>query len=213
MTRSLMRTGGALLLVYALAGIVLDIVESILPADRPTTNPSVIATGWADIGFSVLVLIGIVVLGGVVASRSFVLGLLGTGLLMIAFLAYGVILGFERAVDSPYLVTHNVDLSSGPPLGMILVLIVGGVSKMIGAVLLGIAMFRTRTFSPAVPVLFIAASAIFASGLIPKVPEAVDVVSGVIFLVGLGIAGAQLAGVWRPITEGDAAMTQRVAAA
>jgi len=200
MSTSFSRLGGAVLLIGAVLGIGVNLGLTIIPSDRPTTNPTVIALGWMDILVGLLIILALPTLVSRVALGSRVLTVLGFAGLVMGFLAFSVSLGFERAVDGPYMVMHHTDLSAGPPRGG--VLLIGGLAKIVGGVLFGIAAFRSNAVSRVAAVLIIAASAIFASGLIPHIPELVDVVSGVMLLVGFGICGLQLLGVWAPVASG-----------
>jgi hypothetical protein len=74
----------------------------------------------------------------------------------------------------------------------------GGFAKIIGGIVFGIAAYRSRAVSRVAASLIIASSVIFASGLVPHVPELVDVVGGEMLLVGFGLCGLQLVGVWAP---------------
>lgn len=198
MEASYSRLGGGVLVAGAVLGIGVNVALTIIPSDRPTTNPTVIALGWADIVVGLLIILSLPVLVGRMAPGSRLLSVLGFALLVIGFLGFSVILGFERAVTSPYLVVQHVDLSQGPPLGSRRVLLIGGFAKIIGGIVFGIAAYRSRAVSRVAASLIIASSVIFASGLVPYVPELVDVVGGVMLLVGLGICGLQLFGVWAP---------------
>jgi len=200
MDASYSRLGGGVLLAGAVLGIGVNVALTIIPSDRPTTNPTVIALGWADILVGLLIILSLPVLVGRMASGSRLLSALGFALLVIGYLAFSVILGFERAVTSPYLVVQHVDLSQGPPLGSRRVLLIGGFAKIIGGIVFGVAAYRSRAVSRVAASLIIASSVIFASGLVPHVPELVDVVGGVMLLVGFGICGLQLLGVWAPAT-------------
>lgn len=200
MDASYSRLGGGVLLAGAVLGIGVNVALTIIRSDRPTANPTVIALGWADILVGLLIILSLPVLVGRMASGSRLLSALGFALLVIGFLAFSVILGFERAVTSPYLVVQHVDLSQGPPLGSRRVLLIGGFAKIIGGIVFGVAASRSRAVSRVAASLIIASSVIFASGLVPHVPELVDVVGGVMLLVGFGICGLQLLGVWAPAT-------------
>jgi hypothetical protein len=200
MNASLSRLGGGGLVVGAGLGIVVQVTLAVNPSDRPTLNPTVIAMGWTDIVVGLVLILALPVLLSQVAAGSRLLSVLGYACLAMAFVAYSEILGFERAVDSPYLVAHHVDLSQGPPLGMIVILLVGGFAKIIGGILFGIAAWRSRAVSRVAAGLIIASSVIFASGLIPPIGEFADLVGGVMLLVGLGACGLQLLGVWAPAT-------------
>lgn len=81
---------------------------------------------------------------------------------------------------------------------MHVVLLVGGFAKIIGGIVFGIAGFRSHGMSRIAAALIIASSVIFASGLIPFFGEIVDVVGGEMLLVGFGVCGLQLLGVWAP---------------
>jgi hypothetical protein len=199
MDASYSRLGGGVLVAGAVLGIGVNVALTIIPSDRPTANPTVIALGWADILVGLLIILSLPVLVGRVAPGSRLLTALGFALLVIGFMGFSVILGFERAVTSPYLVMNHVDLSQGPPVGSRRVLVVGGFAKIIGGIVFGIAAFRSRAVSRFAAGLIIASSVIFASGLVPHFPELVDVVGGVMLLVGFGICGLQLLGVWTPV--------------
>jgi hypothetical protein len=200
MNTSLSRLGGAVLVAGSLLGIGVNLGLTIIPSDRPTANPAVIALGWGDMVVGLLIILALPVLASRVALGSRLFGMLGFACLVIGFLAFSVILGFERAVDTPYLVTHHVDVRQGPPLGMLVVLLVGGFAKMIGGIVFGIAGFRSQAMSRIAAALIIASSVIFASGLIPFFGEIVDVVGGEMLLVGFVICGLQLLGVWAPLS-------------
>jgi len=202
MRASLSRLGGAVLVVGAALGIVVDVGLSVTPSNRPTTNPTVIALGWAGMVVGLLLILALPVLISRLAVGSRLLSVIGFAGLVMAFATYFLILGLERAVDEPYLVTHHVDVSHGPPLGMLVVLLAGGFARIVGGVVFGIAALRAGAVSRVAARLIIASSVIFASGLIPHIPEFVDVVSGVMLLVGLGICGLQLLGVWAPVDSG-----------
>ena len=195
MNASLSRLGGGALVVGAAAAIVVQLVLAVNPSDRPTLNPTVIAMGWSDMVVGLLLILSLPALLSRVAQGSRALSVIGFACLAIAFVAYSEVLGFERAVDSPYLVTHHVDLTQGPPLGMLVILLVGGFAKIIGGVVFGIAAWRSRAVSRIAAGLIIASSIIFASGLIPFLGEVVDLIGGVMLLVGLGMCGLQLVGV------------------
>ncbi len=201
MNASLTRLGGGALVVGAAAGIVVQLILVVNPSDRPTLNPTVIAMGWSDMVAGLVLILALPALLGRVAQGSRVLSVIGFACLAIAFVAYSEILGFERAVDSPYLVAHHVDLSQGPPLGMLVILLVGGFAKIIGGIVFGIAAWRSHAVSRVAAGLIIASSVIFASGLIPYIGEVVDLVGGVMLLVGLGMCGLQLLGFWAPVTR------------
>ena len=197
------RLGGAVLVAGALLGCVVLVGLALTHSDRPTADPAVIALGWADMVVGLLILLSLPVVVGRVASGSHLLGVIGFAGLAMGFLAFDVILGFERAVDSPYLVTHHVDISQGPPLSMLVVLLVGGFAKIIGGIVFGIAAWRSRAVSRVVAGLIIASSVIFASGLIPFIGEGADLVGGLMLLVGLGAGGLQILGVWKPGATGE----------
>lgn len=200
MNASLSRLGGGALAVGAAAGIVVQLILVVNPSDRPTLNPAVIAMGWSDMVVGLVLILALPVLVSRVAAGSRLLSVIGFACLVMAFVAYEEILGFERAVDAPYLVSHHIDVSQGPPFSMILILLVGGFAKIIGGVVFGIAAWRSRAVSRVVAGLIIASSVIFASGLIPFLGEFMDLVGGVMLYAGLGICGLQLLGVWAPAT-------------
>lgn len=205
MNASLSRIGGGALVVGAAVGIVVQVTLAANPSDKPTLNPTVIAMGWTDIAVGLVLILALPALLSRVAAGSRLMSAIGYACLVMTFVAYSEILGFERAVDSPYLVAHHVDLSQGPPLGMIIVLLVGGLAKIIGGILLGVAAWRSRAVSRAAAGIIIASSIIFASGLIPPIGEFVDLVGGLMLLVGLGMCGLQLVGLWAPATTRVAA--------
>jgi hypothetical protein len=200
MNASLSRMGGGALAVGAAAGIVVQLILVVNPSDKPTLNPAVVAMGWSDMVVGLVLILALPVLVSRVAQGSRLLSVIGFACLLMAFVAYEEILGFERAVDSPFLVSHHVDVSQGPPIGMIVILLVGGFAKIIGGIVFGIAAWRSRAVSRVVASLIIAGSVIFASGLIPFIGEFADLVGGVMLYVGLGMGGLQLLGVWAPIT-------------
>ena len=210
MNASVARLGGGALFVGAAAAIVVQLVLAVNPSDRPTLNPTVTAMGWSDMVAGLVIILALPALVSRVAQGSQKLSLIGFTCLVIAFIAYSEILGFQRAVDSPYLVAHHVDLSQGPPLGMIVVLLVGGFAKIIGGVVFGIAAWRSRGVSRMSAGLIVASSVIFASGLIPFIGEFVDLVGGVMLLVALGMCGLELAGVWSPASSHQPAQAARV---
>jgi hypothetical protein len=117
------------LVVGALLGSAVLVGLALTHSDRPTADPTVIALGWADMVVGLLILLALPVVVGRVATGSHLLCVVGFAGLAMGFLAFDVILGFERAVDSPYLVTHHVDISQGPPLSMLIVLLVGGFAR------------------------------------------------------------------------------------
>jgi hypothetical protein len=201
----LSRLGGAVLVVGALLGSIVLVGLTLTHSDRPTADPTVIALGWADMVVGLLILLSLPVVVGRVATGSRVLSVIGFAGLAMGFLAFDVILGFQRAVDSPYLVTHHIDVSQGPPIGMLVVLLVGGLAKIIGGIVFGIAAFRSHAVSRVAAGLILASSLIFVSGLIPHIPELVDVVGGVMLLVGFAICGLELLGVWASNPEPAAA--------
>jgi len=209
MNSALARLGGGALFVGAAAAIVVQLVLAANPSDRPTLNPTVTAMGWSDMVVGLVIILALPALVSRVAQGSQKLSVIGFICLVIAFVAYSELLGFQRAVDSPYLVAHHVDLSQGPPLGMIVVLLVGGFAKIIGGVVFGIAAWRSRAVSRASAGLIVASSVIFASGLIPFVGEFVDLVGGVLLLAGLGMCGLQLAGAWGPASSHQPAQAAR----
>jgi hypothetical protein len=202
MNASLSRLGGGALVVGAAAGIVVQLILAVNPSDRPTLNPTVIAMGWSDMVVGLVLILALPVLVSCVAQGSRLLSVIGFACLVMAFVAYEEILGFERAVDAPYLVSHHIDVSQGPPLGMIVVLLVGGFAKIFGGVVFGIAAWRSRAVSRVVAGLIIAGAVIFASGLIPFIGESADLVGGVMLYVGLGAGGLQLLGAWAPAATG-----------
>lgn len=208
MNPSLTRVGGGALVAGAAAGIVVQVVLAANPSDRPTLNPTVIAMGWSDMVAGLVLILSLPALLGRVAQRSRVLSVIGFACLAVAFAAYSEILGFERAVDSPYLVAHHVDLSQGPPLGMLVVLLVGGFAKIIGGIVFGIAAWRSRAVSRIAAGMIIASSVIFASGLIPYIGEVADLVGGLLLLVGLGTCGLELLGVWAGSGQASAAQPE-----
>jgi hypothetical protein len=201
MSKSMSRIGAITLVVAAGVGIIVQVMLGVLASNRPTTNPGVIVAGWVDMPVGLLLVVALPVLVARIATRFGLLGAVGFALLALSFLVYDVILGSERAISSPYLVTHHVDLSQGPPIGEIFLLLAGGIAKMIGGVLLGIAMLRSGPAWRVAGGLVIASSVVFAAGLIPFVGEYADTVGGIMLLVGLGIAGLQLLGVWAPIAR------------
>jgi hypothetical protein len=213
MNASLSRLGGGALVVGAAAGIVVQLVLAVNPSDRPTLNPTVIAMGWSDMVVGLLLILSLPALLSRVAQGSRALSVIGFACLAIAFVAYSEILGFERAVDSPYLVAHHVDLTEGPPLGMLVILLVGGFAKIIGGVVFGVAAWRSRAVSRIAAGLIIASSIIFASGLIPFLGEVVDLIGGVMLLVGLGLCGLQLVGFWGPVSTSEPHTETRLGAA
>jgi len=192
----LSRLGGAVLVVGALLGCAVLVGLELTHSDRPTADPTVIALGWADMVVGLLVLLSLPVVAGRVATGSHLLGTFGFAGLVMGFLGFDIILGFERAVDSPYLVTHHVDISQGPPIGMLIVLLIGGFAKIIGGILFGVAAWRSRAVSRIAAGLILASSVIFASGLIPHMTEFVDVAAGVMILVGFAVCGLELLGIW-----------------
>src|SRR5437899_12763263 len=147
MNASLSRLGGGALVVGAAAGTVVQVVLAVNPADRPTLNPTVIAMGWSDMVVGLLLILTLPALLSRVAQGSRALSVIGFACLAIAFVAYSEVLGFERAVDSPYLVAHHVDMNQGAPLGMLVILLVGGFARCIGGVVLGVAAWRSGTVS------------------------------------------------------------------
>ena len=205
------RLGGAVLVAGALLGSPVLVGLALTHADRPTADPTVIALGWADMVVGLLILISLPVVVGRVVAGSHVLGALGFLGLAMGFLAFDVILGFERAVDSPYMVTHNIDVSQGPPMSMLVVLFAGGFAKIIGGILFGIAAWRSRVVSRVAAGLILASSIIFASALIPHMSEYADTVAGVMLLIGFAVCGLELLGFWpasrpeRPAQIGSAA--------
>jgi hypothetical protein len=90
---------------------------------------------------------------------------------------------------------------------------VGGFAKIIGGVVFGIAAWRSRAVSRIAAGLIIASSIIFASGLIPFLGEVVDLIGGVMLLVGLGMCGLQLVGVWAPVSSSEPQSETRLGAA
>jgi hypothetical protein len=210
MNASVARLGGGALFVGAAAAIVVQLVLAVNPSDRPTLNPTVTAMGWSDMVAGLVIILALPALVSRTAQGSQKLSVIGFTCLVIAFIAYSEILGFQRAVDSPYLVAHHVDLSQGPPLGMIVILLVGGFAKIIGGVVFGIASWRSRGVARISAGLIVASSVIFASGLIPFIGEFVDLVGGVMLLVALGMCGLEMAGVWTPTTSRRPAQAARV---
>jgi hypothetical protein len=206
MGASFSRLGGGVLVVGAVLGIGVNLGLMIIPSDQPTANPTVIALGWADMLVGLLIILALPVLVSRVAPGARLLSVLGFACLVVGFLGFSVILGFERAVTSPYLITHHVDLSQGPPVGSRRVLLVGGFAKIIGGIVFGIAAYRSHAVSRVAAVIMIASSVIFASGLIPRIPELVDIVGGELLLIGLGVFGLQLLGIWAP--QNTSALTQ-----
>jgi hypothetical protein len=198
MNAYLSRLGGGALVVGAGLGIVVQVILALNPSNAPTLNPTVVAMGWTDMVVGLVLILSLPVLLSRVNSGSRLLSVIGYACLAMAFAAYSEILGFERAVDSPYLVAHHVDLSQGPPIGMIVILLAGGFAKIFGGILFGIAAWRSRAVSRTAAGLIIASSIIFASGLIPFIGEFVDLVGGVMLLVGLGVCGLHLLGAWAP---------------
>ena len=210
MNASVARLGGGALFVGAAAAIVVQLVLAVNPSDRPTLNPTVTAMGWSDMVAGLVIILALPALVSRVAQGSQKLSVIGFMCLVITFIAYSEILGFQRAVDSPYLVAHHVDLSQGPPLGMIVILLVGGFAKIIGGVVFGIAAWRSRGVSRISAGLIVASSIIFASGLIPFIGEFVDLVGGVMLLVALGMCGLELSGVWSPANSHQPAQAASV---
>ncbi len=208
----LSRLGGAVLVAGSVLGCAVLVGLALTPSDHPTANPTVITLGWADMVVGLLVLLSLPVVAGRVASGSHFLGAFGFAGLVIGFLGFDIILGFVRAVDTPYLVTHHVDVSQGPPIGMLIVLLVGGFAKIIGGILFGVAAWRSRAVSRVAAGLILASSVIFASGLIPHMTEFVDVVAGVMILVGLAVCGLELLGIW-PASQPENAAPQLSSAA
>jgi hypothetical protein len=200
------RLGGGVLVVGALLGIGVNLGLTIIPSDRPTADPTVIALGWADMLVGLLIILALPVLVSRVAPGARLLSVIGFACLVVGFLGFSVILGFERAVTSPYLITQHVDLSGRPPLGERRVLLVGGFAKIIGGIVFGIAAYRSHAVSRVAAVIMIASSVIFASGLIPHIPEFVDIVGGEMLLIALGLFSLQLLGIWAPLDT--SALTQ-----
>jgi hypothetical protein len=213
MNASLSRLGGAVLVAGSVLGIVVNLGLAITASDRPTANTTVIALGWGDIVVGLLIVVALPVVVSRVALGSRLLSIIGFACLVIGFLAFSVILGFERAVDSPYLVTHHVDLTQGPPIGMFVILLVGGFAKIIGGIVFGIAGLRSRALPRIAAVLIIASSVIFAGGLVPIFGEIVDIVGGVMLLIGFGLCGLQLVGVWAPASTGESQPEAKLGAA
>jgi hypothetical protein len=195
------KVGGAALLVGSVVAIVDQILLQLGNGERDFTNPVNIAAQWASLPITLLIVFGLPALVTRLAGRAPVLALLGSAGVALGFLVYGFAIALIDAAVLPYLAAHHFPVSQPPP-AMFIALIGGGIGEIAGAILLGVAAFR--------------------SGAVPRVAAGLLVGSGVVYAIGLALpgwvgtigvvalaAGLAICGFWlvRSGTAGTAAVT------
>jgi hypothetical protein len=195
MNGRLWRLGGA-----ALVGgsVLLAAVEVVLrltggaDGDDPT-NPVNIAAHGVGMLAGLLLIVGLPTLIAALGTRAPWLSVAGFVLLTAAILVYEIAIGLLDTVVLPYLAANHLNPTQ-PPAAMFPFFMGGGFAQIIGNVLLGISILRTGLFSRISGILLIAAGVILLVTLAP-LPEWVDTISALAMLSGLGLVGAQLAGI------------------
>jgi hypothetical protein len=148
-------------------------------AGQSTVNRIYLFEGWVGVILAVVMQLGLV---GLYASQARAAGILGLLGLVVALIGIELVMGasfvfpFARPIVWPWQVEEYAE----EPLSAVLVL---GLSFVLGCVLLGVSILRTRAYSRAAAILFI------VGALILLTPLALD---DVIFAVGLAWLGYEI---------------------
>jgi hypothetical protein len=198
MNDRLLRLGGSALVAGSFLLVAVDLVLRFNNGDIAHSNPINIAARVVAIPAGLLLIVGLPAAVAVAARRSLVLSVLGLLLITLSVLIYDSAVALLDAVVLPYLASQHISLSH-PPGPMFLVFVGGGFAQITGTILLGIAMFKGRAFAPVAGALLVASGVIMAATVAP-LAEWLDSIATVAMMAGLGLAGAQLAGIGpRPV--------------
>ncbi len=192
MNDRLARVGGAALLAGSAFSIVLAIILGIGDANVDYTNPMNIAARWVSLPASLLLVYGLPALTDRLSGRARVLALLGSAGVALSFLIYGFAFGIIDGIVLPYLASLHFD-TSHPPAQMFIVIMAGGLSELIGGILLGLAALRSGAVPRPAGALILAAGLLMATTIAP-VPEWIDTVASISLLLGLAISAFSLLG-------------------
>lgn len=215
----LSRLGAASLVVGCALGAVLAPVIQVTEAPWPasSTNPVALVARATSTLAGLLLVLGLPVLAGRLGRHSPWLAVAGLVTTMISIVVYDVFKGLLNAALIPYLVAKGIDLwedvSQAQPIGLLIMLLLGGVAQLLGGLLLGIAAFRSHAVSRLAAGLMIGSSVLFLGTSGPPdgpLKEWADLGSTLALMAGLGLAGLELLGIQGQRAE--TTVTARVAA-
>jgi hypothetical protein len=141
-----------------------------------------------------LLVVGLPALVAAMAPRAVLLSAIGFTLFTFSVLVYSFGFAMFDAFVLPSLIVQHFDVSRGMSMGMVALALAGGFAKIIGSVMLGVAILRSGAFSRAAAILLIAGGVVGLLTSVPPLPEWLDSVTSIAMLGGLAVAGWQLAG-------------------
>jgi hypothetical protein len=200
MEKRLLRLGGVTVLVASAVLAIVDVVEAVYGDNW--TNPANITAHAIAMPAGWLLVVGLPALVAAMASRAALLSAIGVALFTLSVLAYEVATGMFDSLVLPWLVAQHFAgvsaegafVGSQVPMGFVAFILAGFVGKIIGSILLGVAILRSGAFSRVAAILLIAGAAVSPTIDPLRLPEWLDAVTGIAMLGGLAIAGWQLAG-------------------
>lgn len=202
MSRRLEQLGGAAVVMGALLVAVVELVLRFSGGDGPQgnsatiVNPVNIAGHYVGMVGGLLLLVGLPVVVGLLASRAPVLAASAFVLLVWSILVYDVVIHFTDSVVLPYLAANNFSIGGHPPRGMFFMTITAGFAQIIGASLLGAAILRTNVAPRAAGILLIGSS-LLVLGTIAHLPDLLDSLATFALMAGLASAGGGIV-IWVP---------------
>jgi hypothetical protein len=200
----LSRLGAASLVAGCALGAVLAPVIHLTEAPWPasSTDPVALVARAMTTLAGLLLVLGLPVLAGQLGRHAPGLAVAGLVTTMISIVLYDVFKGLLNAALIPYLVAKGIDLwqdvSQAQPIGLLIMLLLGGVAQFLGGILLGVAAFRSHTVSRLAAGLMIGSSVLFLGTFGPPdgpLGEWPDLASTLVLMAGLGLAGLELLGI------------------
>ena len=141
---SYLRLGGIGLLVGCLITIVAQVLTFVVPGPQGLQGPPAAWVAWLGLLAGIVTLFGVPALYGVQPKRLGLLGLLGMIGFCIAIVIYEVILNILAATT--FGSTAPAGGAFQPPVWLLVLFIGGGVLLLLGSVLFGIAILRSKVF-------------------------------------------------------------------
>jgi hypothetical protein len=142
------RWEGLALLVGSLVFVVATVLSFFIPGPLGLQGPPPVWDAWLGAISGLILVLGLPALYTVQSKRAGVIGLLGFIGLVVGILLLAVVENVIPAiVFANYVPPSTPPAQEGPPLFVIIIFLVGGLSLIAGSVLFGMAVLRTRVFA------------------------------------------------------------------
>jgi hypothetical protein len=144
------RWDGLALLVGSLVFAIATALSLFIPGPLGPSGPPPVWDAWLGAISGLIFVIGLPALYAVQSQRAGVIGLLGFIGLLVGILLLAVVSNVIPAIAFANYVPPAIPSSqeeTGPPLFVIIIFIIGGLSLIAGSVLFGLAVLRTKVFA------------------------------------------------------------------